>query len=101
MVALWYSARGITGLRGIILGFGSFPVLIGSLLSVILRRKVGFAVTSKQRSGKRSLALSAGVLLLLLALYRRSLLGNPGQGPGTDRALHQRSVGRLLNADAG
>ena len=55
IVALWYSARGITGLRGIILGFGSFPVLIGSLLSVILRRKVGFAVTAKQRHGKHSL----------------------------------------------
>src|SRR6266700_2480720 len=54
--ALWYSARGITGLRGIIIGFGSFPVLIGSLLSVILGRRVSFAVTSKQRSGKRSLS---------------------------------------------
>lgn len=54
MAALWYSARGITGLRGIVIGFGSFPVLIGSLLSVVLQRKVGFAVTSKQRSGKRS-----------------------------------------------
>jgi cellulose synthase (UDP-forming) len=54
-VALWYAARGVTGLRGIIIGFGSFPVLIGSLLSVVLQRKVGFAVTSKQHSGKRSL----------------------------------------------
>ncbi len=53
-IALWYSARDITGLRGIVIGFGSFPVLIGSLLSVILQRKVGFAVTSKQRGGKRS-----------------------------------------------
>lgn len=55
MIALWYSARGVTGLRGIIIGFGSFPVLIGSLLSVVMRRKVGFAVTSKRRDGKRSL----------------------------------------------
>ncbi len=54
--ALWYSARGITGLRGIIIGFGSFPALIGSLLSVILQRKVGFSVTSKQGGGKRSFA---------------------------------------------
>ncbi len=52
--ALWYSARDITGLRGIIIGFGSFPVLIESLLSVVLQRKVGFSVTSKQRNGKRS-----------------------------------------------
>ncbi|HEY6539852.1 MAG TPA: hypothetical protein VIZ18_02900, partial [Ktedonobacteraceae bacterium] len=55
MVALWYAARGITGLRGIIIGFGSFPVLIGSLFSVVLQRKVSFAVTSKRRDGKRSL----------------------------------------------
>ncbi len=55
-IGLWYSARGITGLRGIVIGFGSFPVLIGSLLSVILQRKVGFSVTSKQRAGKRSLS---------------------------------------------
>jgi hypothetical protein len=54
-LAMWYSSRGITGLRGIIIGFGSFPMLIGSLLSVILQRKVGFSVTSKQRGGKRSL----------------------------------------------
>ena len=53
--ALWYAARDITGLRGIIIGFGSFPVLIGSLFSVVLQRKVGFTVTSKQRGGKRSL----------------------------------------------
>ncbi|GHP00222.1 hypothetical protein KSF_102690 [Reticulibacter mediterranei] len=53
--ALWYSSRGITGLRGIIIGFGSFPVLIGSLVSVILKRKIGFAVTAKRRDGKRSL----------------------------------------------
>ena len=55
-IGLWYAARDITGLRGIVIGFGSFPVLIGSLLSVILQRKVGFAVTSKQRGGKRSLS---------------------------------------------
>jgi TRAP-type C4-dicarboxylate transport system permease small subunit len=54
--AMWYSSRSITGLRGIAIGFGSFPTLIGSLLSVILRRKVGFSVTSKQRGRKRSLS---------------------------------------------
>ncbi|MBA2393648.1 MAG: glycosyltransferase, partial [Ktedonobacteraceae bacterium] len=54
--ALWYSSRGITGLRGIIIGFGCFPVLIESLFSVVLQRKVGFSVTSKQSGGKRSTA---------------------------------------------
>ena len=67
--ALWYSARNITGLRGIIIGFGSFPVLIASLLSVVLRRKVGFAVTSKHRGGKRSLSyLWAYFFFLLLCV---------------------------------
>ncbi len=67
--ALWYSARGVTGLRGIIIGFGSFPVLIGSLLSVVLQRKVGFAVTSKQRGGKRSLSyLGVYIFFMLLCV---------------------------------
>ncbi|MFL5691196.1 MAG: glycosyltransferase family 2 protein, partial [Ktedonobacteraceae bacterium] len=66
-IALWYSARGITGLRGIILGFGCFPVLIGSLLSVVLQRKVGFSVTSKQRGGKRSLGYLGVYIFCLLA----------------------------------
>jgi cellulose synthase/poly-beta-1,6-N-acetylglucosamine synthase-like glycosyltransferase len=64
--ALWYAARGITGVRGIIIGFGSFPVLIGSLLSVVLRRKVGFAVTSKQRGAKRSLSYLRVYLFFLV-----------------------------------
>lgn len=69
MIALWYSARGITGLRGIIIGFGSFPVLIGSLISVIMQRKVGFAVTSKRRDGKRSLGyLRAYFFFVLLCI---------------------------------
>jgi len=67
--ALWYSARGVTGLRGIIIGFGSFPALIGSLLFVVLRRRVGFAVTSKQRGGQRSLSyLGMYIFCLLLCV---------------------------------
>ncbi len=69
VTALWYSSRGITGLRGIIIGFGCFPVLIESLLSVVLQRKVGFAVTSKQRGGKRSLSyLRVYIFFLLLCV---------------------------------
>jgi cellulose synthase/poly-beta-1,6-N-acetylglucosamine synthase-like glycosyltransferase len=66
---MWYSARDITGLRGIIIGFGSFPVLISSLLTVILGRKVRFTVTSKHRSKKRSLGyLRVYFFLLLICL---------------------------------
>ena len=69
-ISLWYSARDITGVRGIIISFGSFPVLIESLLSVILRRKVGFSVTSKQRSKKRSLQyLWIYVVVFLLCVF--------------------------------
>jgi cellulose synthase (UDP-forming) len=71
--ALWYSARGVTGLRGIIIGFGSFPALIGSLLSVLLQRKVGFAVTSKQHGKKRSLSYLS-VYFFFLLLCAASLL---------------------------
>jgi cellulose synthase/poly-beta-1,6-N-acetylglucosamine synthase-like glycosyltransferase len=76
-IALWYSSRDLTGLRGIVIGFGCFPVLIGSLLSVILQRKVGFAVTSKQRGGKRSLGyLYVYIVALLLcatSLFKAAL----------------------------
>ena len=54
LAGLWYVARGITGLRGIIIGFGSFPVLLESLLAVILKRKSGFTVTSKKRGTQRA-----------------------------------------------
>lgn len=70
--ALWYSARGVTGLRGIMIGFGSFPVLVGSLVSVILGRRVSFVVTSKQRSRKRSLSY-LWVYIFFLALCIASL----------------------------
>ncbi len=67
--ALWYAGRGITGLRGIVIGFGCFPVLLESLLSVILQRKVGFAVTSKQRGSMPSLNyLLVYVLFVIVSL---------------------------------
>ncbi len=52
--AFWYAARRQTGLRGIIMGFGSFPVLLDSLLVVLLGRRSGFTVTAKRRNAKRS-----------------------------------------------
>jgi cellulose synthase/poly-beta-1,6-N-acetylglucosamine synthase-like glycosyltransferase len=55
LAAMWYSARRVSGLRGIIVGFGSFPALIGSLVAVILRRKTSFIVTSKKARQHRSL----------------------------------------------
>jgi cellulose synthase (UDP-forming) len=67
--ALWYASRGITGLRGIIIGFGCFPVLLESLLTVVLKRKVGFAVTAKRRDGKRSFGyLTVYCLCFLLCI---------------------------------
>lgn len=67
--AMWYSARGVTGLRGVIIGFGSSPALIGSLVAVILKRKKPFAVTSKQQQGKRSLRyLGIYVFFVMLCL---------------------------------
>src|SRR4029077_20356444 len=31
IAAMWYAARCVTGLRGVVIGFGSFPALLGSL----------------------------------------------------------------------
>ncbi|HEX5303356.1 MAG TPA: glycosyltransferase family 2 protein [Streptosporangiaceae bacterium] len=67
MTAMWYSTRGVTGVRGIIIGFGSSPALIGSLLAVVLHRKKAFAITSKARAGKQSLRY-LGIYLFILML---------------------------------
>lgn len=69
VMAMWYSARGVTGLRGVIIGFGSSPALIGSLVATLLWRKRPFAVTSKQRQGRRSLRyLGIYVVFLLFCI---------------------------------
>jgi cellulose synthase/poly-beta-1,6-N-acetylglucosamine synthase-like glycosyltransferase len=69
---MWYTARGVTGLRGVIIGFGSSPALIGSLVACVLRRKRPFAVTSKESHGQRSLwylsSYGVSLLVCLIAL---------------------------------
>lgn len=52
--AFWYAARGRTTLRGVIMGFGSFPVLIQALPAALLGHRGGFMVTSKRRRDRRS-----------------------------------------------
>jgi hypothetical protein len=54
IVAMWYAARRVTGLRGVVIGFGSFPALLGSLAAVITGRETGFTVTSKASQRARS-----------------------------------------------
>lgn len=54
MATFWFVGRSITSLRGVIMGFGSFPFLIESLLSVVLKRNFSFTVTAKQRNNQRS-----------------------------------------------
>lgn len=54
LVAMWYCARGVTGLRGVIIGFGSTPALLSSLLTTVTFSKKAFALTSKSRNGRRS-----------------------------------------------
>jgi cellulose synthase/poly-beta-1,6-N-acetylglucosamine synthase-like glycosyltransferase len=81
LLALWYSARGVTGLRGIIIGFGSFPVLLGSLLAVVLRRKVAFAVTSKQRRGGQTFRHVRVHMVLVLFCIGALVLATQVRGP--------------------
>ncbi len=49
-IAFWYAGWRKTSLRGVIIGFGSFPVLLLSAITVVAKRRVGFSVTSKQRT---------------------------------------------------
>jgi hypothetical protein len=57
------------GPRGIIMGFGSFPALLGSLLAVILNRKRPFVSTSKKHGGQMSFRhLRVHLILVLLCV---------------------------------
>ncbi|MGI4788359.1 MAG: family 16 glycosylhydrolase [Janthinobacterium lividum] len=75
-IAFWRAARGKTTLRGIALSFGSFPVLLASLLLVILGQRVRFAITPKSRNKSKKgtfllvqiLAGSGCLVGLLMAL---------------------------------
>ena len=64
---MWYCGRGVTGLRGVIIGFGSTPALLSSLIATLTFRRKPFAVTSKSRSGRQSHRYLA-VYVLSLAL---------------------------------
>ena len=69
-LAFWHAARRKTTWRGIVLSFGSFPVLLASLLLVVLGQKTRFAITPKHRSrvqGKvpQTPQLLAGALCLV------------------------------------
>jgi len=55
--AFWHVSWGKSSLRGVVIGFASFPVLTGSLASVLLggSRKIGFTVTAKRRGNDTGL----------------------------------------------
>ena len=53
-LAFWHAARRRTTWRGLALSFGSFPVLLASLLLVALGQRTRFAVTPKRRSRART-----------------------------------------------
>lgn len=44
------AASGRLHLRGIVLGFGAFPVYVTSIFTVLFNRRIGFTVTAKYRS---------------------------------------------------
>ncbi len=67
--AFWYASRRESGLRGIVIGFGSFPALLMSVAAVVSGKRSGFMVTSKQRNASRSWReLVPYVALFLLCL---------------------------------
>ena len=53
-LAFWHAVRHKTTWRGLALSFGSFPVLLASLLLVVLGRRTRFAITPKRRSRART-----------------------------------------------
>lgn len=83
-VAFWQLGWGKTSARGIVLGFGSFPVLLESLLTVVVGRRVAFAVTSKQREAGKTPSLLRPHLLAMFACVAAlvvAALSGRGGGP--------------------
>jgi cellulose synthase/poly-beta-1,6-N-acetylglucosamine synthase-like glycosyltransferase len=80
-VAFWSAGRRVTGMRGIVIGFGSFPALVWALGAVMWRRRGSFMLTSKQRRHSQSwrhltvhLALLLGCLIAVgVALAARRI----------------------------
>ena len=63
------AGRRATGVRGVIMGFGSFPVLLRALSTVVLGRQASFMVTAKRRRRGRSWRHVAIHLVLLVACF--------------------------------
>lgn len=67
-LAFWVAAHRITGLRGIMISFASFPTLLGAITTVLTGRRVGFQVTSKQRlSGSNLLHVRTHLVFIALS----------------------------------
>ena len=85
LLAFRGASRGQTHWRGMALGFGSFPVTVGSLWSVLLGRRARFVVTDKKRrpsekSGTGAALFPHGIALALCfgGLWQSvSAAGNP------------------------
>jgi cellulose synthase (UDP-forming) len=73
--AFWYISWRQTGLRGIIIGFGSFPTLVRALLIVVGGRRSGFMVTAKQRRATRAWSPLAIYLLALFCCFAGIAVG--------------------------
>jgi cellulose synthase/poly-beta-1,6-N-acetylglucosamine synthase-like glycosyltransferase len=79
--AFWLIVGKRSSLRGILIGFASFPVLLISLVTVIMGRKVAFRITSKQRTNRiglwhlapHALGFVTCVLALLVVSTRGSV----------------------------
>lgn len=79
-LAFWYASDRTLHWRGTVLGFGSSPTLLGSLLAALLGRRVGFVVTGKTRragaSPGRALLPHACAALVCLAALGAALGGS-------------------------
>ncbi len=66
-VAYWHAAEGKSTLRGVVIGFGSFPVLSAAFLRGLFRGDGTFSVTPKQRVGNSALRHVAFHVVCLFA----------------------------------
>jgi cellulose synthase/poly-beta-1,6-N-acetylglucosamine synthase-like glycosyltransferase len=67
-LAFWHVGHRRTSVRGILIGFLSFPVLVAAAVTVVCGKRGGFMVTPKRRSAGRRWRLLAPHVLALVVL---------------------------------
>ena len=66
-IAFWHASRGKLYWRGVVMGFGSFPVLVPAALTALVKGGGAFTITAKRRVGTSTVRQVAVHIVCLIA----------------------------------